>query len=168
MKERLKKILSILENSNKPVKGRDLAEILKVSRQVIVQDISVLKTKGYKIYSTREGYILEKKRDVVRKMIAVKHSEDEIYDELLKIVKAGGKVIDVIVEHPLYGEIKGRLDIETMDDISKFMALMESSNATPLLKLSGGVHIHTIEAPNKKIMNDVLDAISKYLLGVEK
>ncbi|ANQ53224.1 transcriptional regulator [Thermosipho sp. 1063] len=168
MKERLKKILVILSESKGPVKGKDLAEMLGVSRQIIVQDISVLKTKGHKIFSTRDGYILEKKKDFIRKMIAVKHSEDEIYDELLKVVKAGGKVIDVIVEHPLYGEINGRLDIATLDDVAKFMALMKSSNATPLLKLSGGVHIHTIEAPNKEVMEKILEALKDYLLEVKK
>ena len=168
MKERLKKILSILSNSKEPVKGKELAELLNVSRQVIVQDISILKTKGHKIYSTRNGYILEKRLNVVRKMVAVKHTKDEIYDELFKIVKAGGKVIDVIVEHPIYGEISGRLDIGSIEDISKFIALMESSHASPLLELSGGIHIHTIEAPDTKTMHKVLDSISKYLLGVNK
>ncbi|ABR29968.1 transcriptional regulator [Thermosipho melanesiensis] len=167
MKERLKKILGILSESKGPVKGKELSELLGVSRQVIVQDISVLKTKGYKIYSTRDGYVLERRKDRVRKMVAVKHGEEEIYDELFRIVSAGGKVIDVIVEHPIYGEITGRLDIETLDDIAKFMALMQSSNATPLLRLSGGVHIHTIETPNKETMKKVLEAISKYLLGVK-
>jgi len=109
MRENMKKILEILSNSKEPVKGKDLAEIIGVSRQAIVQYISVLKTKGYKIFSTRDGYILENSKDKVRKMVAVKHSSEEIYNELLKIVKAGVKCINVIVEHPVYGEITGRL-----------------------------------------------------------
>lgn len=164
MRENMKKILEILSNSKEPVKGKDLAEIIGVSRQAIVQYISVLKTKGYKIFSTREGYILENSKDKVRKMVAVKHSSKEIYNELLKIVKAGGKVINVIVEHPVYGEITGRLDIATIDDVSKFIALMESTHATPLLELSGGIHIHTIETPDKETMQKVLNAIQEYII----
>jgi len=164
MREKMKKILEILSNSKEPVKGKDLAEIIGVSRQAIVQYISVLKTKGYKIFSTREGYILENSKDKVRKMVAVKHSSKEIYNELLKIVKAGGKVINVIVEHPVYGEITGRLDIATIDDVSKFIALMESTHATPLLELSGGIHIHTIETPDKETMQKVLNAIQEYII----
>jgi hypothetical protein len=164
MKENMKKILEILSNSSKPVKGKELAEIIGVSRQAVVQYISVLKTKGYKIFATRDGYILENSKDKVRKMVAVKHTSEEIYNELLSIVKAGGKVIDVIVEHPLYGEITGRLDIATVDDVSKFIALMESTHATPLLELSGGIHIHTIEAPDRETMKKVLNAIQEYLI----
>ncbi|MBO8139137.1 MAG: transcription repressor NadR [Thermosipho sp. (in: Bacteria)] len=164
MREKMKKILEILSNSKEPVKGKDLAEIIGVSRQAIVQYISVLKTKGYKIFSTRDGYILENSKDKVRKMVAVKHSSKEIYNELLKIVKAGGKVINVIVEHPVYGEITGRLDIATIDDVSKFIALMESTHATPLLELSGGIHIHTIETPDKETMQKVLNAIQEYII----
>jgi len=164
MRENMKKILEILSNSKEPVKGKDLAEIIGVSRQAIVQYISVLKTKGYKIFSTRDGYILENSKDKVRKMVAVKHSSKEIYNELLKIVKAGGKVINVIVEHPVYGEITGRLDIATIDDVSKFIALMESTHATPLLELSGGIHIHTIETPDKETMQKVLNAIQEYII----
>ncbi|MBO8160857.1 MAG: transcription repressor NadR [Thermosipho sp. (in: Bacteria)] len=169
MKGNLKKIIEILSNSSVPMKGRELAEMLGVSRQAIVQYVSILKTKGYKIFSTRDGYILENTKGKIRKMVAVKHNSDEIYNELLSIVNAGGKVIDIIVEHPIYGEIRGRLDIASNDDVSRFIALMESTHATPLLELSGGVHIHTIEAPDRKTMENVLRSIEKYLIkGVGK
>ncbi|QTA37937.1 transcription repressor NadR [Thermosipho ferrireducens] len=161
---RLNKILDILKNARGPVKGKVLAEKLGVSRQIIVQDISSLKVKGYKIFSTRDGYILEKDENTVRKMVAVKHTADEIYDELFSIVNAGGKIIDVIVEHPIYGEITGRIDIGSSDDIAKFMSLLKSTGATPLLELSGGIHIHTIEAPDESTMKKVLKAIQKYLI----
>ncbi|SHH32917.1 transcription repressor NadR [Thermosipho atlanticus] len=164
MKENLKKILEILSKSKGPVKGKELAEYLGVSRQAIVQYISILKTQNYKVVSTRDGYILEDSSGKIRKMVAVKHSIDDIYNELVSIVNAGGTVVNVIVEHPLYGEITGRLDISTMDDVSKFIALMESTHARPLLELSGGIHIHTIETPDKDTMKKVLEAISDYLI----
>lgn len=164
MKNRMKKILEILRDSEKPVKGKELSDILGVSRQMIVQDISQLKADGHRIIATRDGYILEKEKNVIRKMIAVKHGADEIEEELMIVVNAGGKVIDVIVEHPLYGELKGRIDVSTPDDVVKFMSLLKTTHATPLLELSDGIHLHTIEAPNKEVMEKILKALKKFLI----
>ncbi|WP_206528071.1 transcription repressor NadR [Marinitoga sp. 38H-ov] len=161
--EKKDKILSILMKTNTPIKGKDLAEQIGVSRQMIIQYISKLKTEGYNISSTREGYILEREKGI-RKMIAVKHSSDEIEDELFLIVKAGGKILDVVVEHPIYGEIKGRIDVENENDIIKFMSLIKTTNATPLLELSGGIHIHTIEVKDEETFEKVKKSIKKYLI----
>ncbi|HEW92435.1 MAG TPA: transcription repressor NadR [Thermotogaceae bacterium] len=164
MKRRMQKILEILKKSEKPIKGRELARKLGVSRQLIVQYISQLKADGHSIISTREGYILEKEKNTFRKMIAVKHKADEIEEELMTIVNSGGRVLDVIVEHPLYGELRGRIDVATPDDVIKFISLLRTTNATPLLELSGGIHIHTIETPDEKTMRKVLKSIKKFLI----
>jgi len=164
LKNRAKKIIEILKNSERPVKGKELSEMLGVSRQIIVQDISQLKADGHQIIATRDGYVLEKERNVIRKMVAVKHGADEIEEELMTVVNAGGKVIDVIVEHPLYGELKGRIDVSTQDDVVKFMSLLKTTHATPLLELSDGIHLHTIEAPNKETMQKILKALKKFLI----
>ena len=97
MKRRMQKILEILKKSEKPIKGRELARKLGVSRQLIVQYISQLKADGHSIISTREGYILEKEKNTFRKMIAVKHKADEIEEELMTIVNSGGRVLDDIL-----------------------------------------------------------------------
>ncbi|GAB6189314.1 transcription repressor NadR [Marinitoga arctica] len=161
--EKKDKIFKILEQSNYPIKGKDLAKRIGVSRQMIIQYISKLKSEGYKIISTRDGYILEKKEGL-QKMIAVKHNSNEIEDELISIVKAGGKVLDVIVEHPIYGEIKGRIDVKTEEDIIKFISLLKTTNATPLLELSDGIHIHTIEVKDEETFDKVKKSIKKYLI----
>ncbi|MBM7558455.1 transcription repressor NadR [Marinitoga litoralis] len=161
--EKKDKILNILMNRDTPIKGKELAEIIGVSRQMIIQYISKLKTEGYNITSTRDGYILEREKGI-RKMIAVKHSSDEIEDELFSIVKAGGKILDVIVEHPIYGEIKGRIDVENENDIIKFLSLLKTTHATPLLELSNGIHIHTIEVKDDETFEKVKNAIKKYLI----
>lgn len=161
--ERKNEILEILKRAKVPIKGKELAEKFGVSRQIIVSDISQLREEGYKIVSTRDGYILDT-GGKVRRIIAVKHSSEEIYDELKTIVENGGKVIDVIVEHPLYGEITGRIDVSTIDDVEKFMTLLKVSNTKPLLEISGGIHLHTIEAPDEKTMEKILNAIEKYRL----
>lgn len=161
--ENKEKILKILERLKTPIKGKDLAERIGVSRQMIIQYVSKLKSEGHKIASTRDGYILE--REVgLRKMIAVKHSADEIENELISIVKAGGKVLDVIVEHPIYGEIKGRIDVQNEEDVIKFMSLLKTTKATPLLELANGVHIHTIEVKDEESFKRVKEAIKDYLI----
>ncbi|OQY10587.1 MAG: transcription repressor NadR [Marinitoga sp. 4572_148] len=163
MMENKEKILKILKSLKTPIKGKDLAERIGVSRQMIIQYVSKLKSEGHKIASTRDGYILE--REVgLRKMIAVKHSSDEIENELISIVKAGGKVLDVIVEHPIYGEIKGRIDVQNEEDVIKFMSLLKTTKATPLLELANGVHIHTIEVKDEESFKKVKEAIKDYLI----
>ena len=44
--ERRKQLLNILSSSNNPVSGGTLAKELNVSRQIIVQDISLLRANG--------------------------------------------------------------------------------------------------------------------------
>ncbi|MFN3692372.1 MAG: transcription repressor NadR [Fervidobacterium sp.] len=160
---RKQEIISILMSSKNPVKGKDLAERLGVSRQMIVSDIASLREDGYKIISTRDGYVLDTDGKI-RRVVAVKHSSEEIYDELKTIVQLGGKVLDVIVEHPVYGEITGRIDVSNLDDVEKFITLLRASNTKPLLEISDGVHLHTIEAPDEETMEKILKGIEKYRL----
>ncbi|AKI97563.1 transcription repressor NadR [Kosmotoga pacifica] len=157
-------VLQILKNSQLPVTGNMLSEKLNVSRQMIVQYIASLRAKGHRIVSSPKGYLLARESESVKKLVAVKHSEEEIYQELLAIVKAGGKILDVIVEHPVYGEIRGILDIESEEDIVRFIGRLKASNAVPLLELSGGVHLHTLETKDEATMRRVLNAIKEYLI----
>ena len=160
--ERRKKILELLSQSQKELSGKYLASRFNVTRQVIVQDISILKSQGYNITSTTRGYLLnEKERKGVKKVVAVKHFVGRIREELQCVVENGGEVIDVIVEHPLYGEIRGNIAVKTMDDVEKFMSAFKTSNATPLLSLSNGVHLHTIMAEDEETMEKVLEALDK-------
>lgn len=161
--ERKYEIVAILKSLKRPVKGKDLSERLNVSRQIIVSDIAALREEGYKIISTRDGYILDT-GGKVRRTVAVRHSSDEIYDELKTIVELGGKVLDVIVEHPIYGEISGRIDVESLDDVEKFITLLRTSNTKPLLEISDGIHLHTIETADEETMEKILKAIEKYRL----
>ena len=57
--ERRKQLLNILSSSNNPVSGGTLAKELNVSRQIIVQDISLLRANGSNIFSTYKGYLLQ-------------------------------------------------------------------------------------------------------------
>ena len=57
-KERRELLLSILNKSTNPIKGDELANILNVSRQVIVKDIALIRATGVDIIATPQGYVI--------------------------------------------------------------------------------------------------------------
>lgn len=159
--QRLQKIIVILSRNKTQLSGNKLAEKLNVSRQMIVKDISLLRSRGYEIRSTSRGYIYcTNKR--LRKMIVVSHEPERIGEELRLIVNNKGRVLDVIIEHPVYGELKGRIDVSTEEDVSRFLARLKGSNAFPLLKLSTeGIHMHTIEVEDEKHFSRILNKLDE-------
>ncbi|NLK44593.1 MAG: transcription repressor NadR [Tissierellia bacterium] len=151
--ERRNKILNILERAQEPTKGTDLAESFNVSRQVIVQDIALLRAKGKNILATPRGYVLPKgyeKERLIKTIVCAHHNNDELEEELRIIVDLGGKIIDVIVDHPLYGEIRSQLQIGSRYDLKLFMGEFKKTKAEPLSSLTGGIHLHTIEVEDEE------------------
>lgn len=146
--ERRKLIISRLKNSDKAISASMLAQQLSVSRQVIVGDIALLRASGIKISATPRGYIFEKENDAGFPYIGFlpcRHTPDETRDELYVIVDFGGYVIDVIVEHPIYGQLAGPLDIASRHDVDLFIQHLDSHKAArPLSTLTDGVHFHRI------------------------
>lgn len=159
--ERLKKIVSVLSSSQESVSGSKLASLLGVTRQVVVQDIAILKSRGINIISTARGYVLNNIEPKFTILVAVQHTKKMIRDELTCVVKNGGEVLDVIVEHPIYGEIKGNLNIKTLEDVEKFIGALQTSSAIPLLALSNGVHLHTIGANSKETLQKIVKSLEK-------
>jgi transcriptional regulator of NAD metabolism len=151
-----------------PQKGQDLAKEFGVTRQVIVKDIAILRAEGVNIIATPEGYIKTKDESYkIKRIIAVSHRSDSIEDELTCIVTFGGTIEDVIIEHPLYGEMRGMLMIKTLYDVQSFMKKFKEYKAEPLSALTGGVHIHTIEADTEEIMERILSELKarNYLIS---
>lgn len=148
--ERRQSILKMLQDNKKPTSGAYLSKFLMVSRQVIVTDIAILRAEGREIIATPQGYIIPdySLSKNLRRVVACTHDSEGIEDELKIIVSLGGRVIDVLVEHPLYGEIRGMLMISSIYDIDEFIRKLKESVSQPLLVLTGGVHLHTIEAEN--------------------
>ena len=160
--DRRELIYASLLNSQRPLKGTDLARDHGVTRQIIVKDIAILRAEGKDIIATPEGYIVNKGLDnYIKKIIAVSHTREKMYDELKTIIKYGGRVQDVIVEHPLYGEIRCNLMLKTMADLEEFMLSFERYNAEPLSALTGGMHLHTIAAET----NESLENIERELIN---
>jgi transcriptional regulator of NAD metabolism len=130
-----------------PIAGNELARQFRVSRQCLVQDVAILRARGEEILSTPRGYRLpEAKPAAHRAIIACQHSPEHTQEELNILVDHGVKVLDVVVEHPLYGELRGSLMIESRTDVTDFLRRWRKAGATLLSSLTGGVHLHTVEA----------------------
>ncbi|MCI6553537.1 MAG: transcription repressor NadR [Lachnospiraceae bacterium] len=154
-KERRKKIIQLLTDSKVPLSGSRLAAMLSVSRQVIVTDVALLRTE-YPILATAQGYLLFARQDrKARRTFAVRHRADDIPDELLSIVTLGGHVLDVIVEHDVYGQIRADLDLSTPDDVNRFCSLLRNSTSGPLFPISAGIHMHTVEAESEESLDQI-------------
>jgi transcriptional regulator of NAD metabolism len=150
--ERRDEIVRILASSSEPVTGASLASALGVTRQVIVQDVAVIRARGEAIIATPRGYTrwAGAKPAGVIKLIAVRHNFAQTQEELLVMVNAGVEVIDVIVEHPVYGQLTGQLSISTPEDVLKFMDTIERTQAGLLSSLTDGTHLHTVKASNSR------------------
>ncbi len=146
-------IIELLQTGSEPVTGSCLAKKYDVSRQVIVQDIAVLRASGYNIVAASNGYFIpsEVKKDLLIKTVVCQHDCSRIGDELKIMLEYGCKVLNVIVEHPVYGEIIGQLMIDSKRSLSDFLKKVETASALPLSALTEGEHIHTIEVPSEKI-----------------
>lgn len=145
-------IVSILSEGNRPVSARKLAALLSVSRQIIVGDVALLRASGIDVIATPKGYVLESE-SMTHKFVgqlASHHTADETKTELYAVVDNGGEVIDVIVEHPIYGELRGRLTISSRYDADQFIEKIENEQANLLSELTDGVHLHTIGCADKK------------------
>lgn len=154
--ERRKKILEILRKSREPMSGSELAAKLGVSRQVIVQDIALLRAINRNIISTTKGYVLYyQENEKVNRCFMVKHTDEQIEDELCTIVDNGGKVLDVIVIHDIYGEISAGLILRNRRDVYDFVDKIKESKTVPLKGLTGGVHLHTVEADSEEILDEI-------------
>lgn len=169
--ERREKLLGILNNCKEPISGTELARKLGVSRQVIVQDIALLRAVNKNILSTTKGYILYyQEKQKVNRCFLMKHTTEQIEDELLTIVDNGGKVLDVIVSHEIYGEISTNLIISNRQDVYDFVAKINHKKTIPLKELTDGIHLHTVEADTEAILDNIETALRRknYLFNGNK
>ncbi|MBO0440742.1 transcription repressor NadR [Candidatus Enterococcus ikei] len=168
--KRRETILLELEATKKPISASRFAKEFKVSRQIVVGDVALLRAAGYEIIATARGYLLESEKDkqgIIRK-IACQHTPDQTEAELLTIVSLGGEIIDVVVEHPIYGELTGGLHIRTEKDVKEFVKAYEKSRASLLSELTSGIHLHTIRCENEEILKKIkIELAQKKLLYQE-
>lgn len=157
---RRQEIVKYIEMQNEPVSGTKLAKEFHVSRQVIVQDMAVLRAAGYEILSTYRGYICEKKKQSER-IFCVNHSDDEIAEELNAIVDFGGTAEDVFISHEVYGTLRAPLNIRSRRQVQRFVVEIENGGSRPLKNITSGIHFHTISAENDSILDDIAEELRK-------
>ena len=154
--ERREKLLHILKTSNKPVKGVDLAKELNITRQIVVKDTALLRASGIDILATSTGYIIYTIKNQEFEIKCKNHtSNEELLLELQTIIDLGGKVKDVIVDHPTYGTIKADLNLSSNRDLKMFMENSKKNEFKQLSTLSQDYHVHTIEVPDEKTLEEI-------------
>ena len=159
--ERRTAVARALEEAEGPVSAAALAQRFSVSRQIIVGDIALLRAGGAHILATPRGYVLERRRAGVERTVACVHTPEQMEAELTAIVDAGGEVVDVIVEHPVYGQLTGILGLSSRYDVGEFIRRVEIHGARPLSDLAGGIHLHTIRCRDEKSFERVQKALAK-------
>lgn len=147
-----------LAQSGQPIAGTALAQAFAVSRQVIVQDIALLRANGAQIFSTNRGYLLQKADEKTR-VFKVRHEDDEVERELTEIVDLGGVVEDVFVYHKVYGVVRADMQIGSRMDIANYLQEIRSGKSSLLKNVTSGYHYHTVRAKSEEI----LDLIQKRL-----
>jgi len=158
---RRERVCELVNKDTVPVSASALAKELGVSRQVIVGDIAILRAQGHEIIATARGYMVPKFTESNQHIgkIACCHNAENTIEELYIIVDLGATVVNVIVEHELYGEITGQLNIKTREDADAFVVRVHSSEAKLLSALTMGVHLHTIACRNKAHFEQVYHAL---------
>ena len=154
--QRRTEIRRMLQQSQQPLTGTALANALHVSRQVIVQDIALMRAEHLPILSTNKGYLL--RPDAVRlqqpkRVFFVRHTTEQVLEEFMTVIDLGGRILDVAVEHELYGPIRADLLIENAQDARDFVTRLGACRDNPLKVLTDDCHFHTVAAPSEKLLD---------------
>ena len=158
--QRREKILDMLNQKSQPLSASAIARELGVSRQIIVGDVALLRAAGEDIAATPRGYVLqEKEQNAFQRTIACRHEDCNLAKELYIVVDNGCAVLDVVVEHPVYGQISGQLQIFSRFDADQFLRKLRESSAPPLYALTNGVHLHTIRYHHEDDFQRVIEQL---------
>ena len=152
--QRRKEIANYMLLQQEAISGSSLSEKFGVSRQIIVQDISALKTAGYKIISTHNGYVMQTS-PLYERIFKVFHTKEQTEDELKKIVDFGGVVADVFVWHKVYGKMRAALNISSRSHIAEFLEGVRTGKSSELMNVTGGYHYHTVRAETEETLDKI-------------
>lgn len=164
--DRRQEILKNIKESDRPVSGSKLAKDYDVSRQVIVQDIALLRASRYDIISTNRGYVLEG-QTCAERVFKVRHTDEQLETELCTIVDLGGQVKNVMVNHKVYGHIEAELGITSRRKVKEFLEDIESGKSTPLKNITSDYHYHTVTADSEETLGMIEEELRKLGFLVE-
>ena len=149
---RRKRLIEIIQNSDKPVSGTALAKELDVSRQVVVTDIALIRANGVDVTSTNRGYVINTENKCKR-IIKSRHTDAEIPDELFTIVDNGGCAENIIINHRYYNRLEAPLNVSSRREAKEFMAAIESGKSKSLSSATSGYHYHIISADSEETLD---------------
>ena len=153
---RREKIKQMLQESSQPLTGTALANALHVSRQVIVQHIALMRAEQLPILSTNKGYLLRPDQTPAaqpKRVFFVRHTTAQVLEEFMTVIELGGRILDVAVEHELYGSIRTELLIDNARDAEEFAERLMRCRDNPLKVLTDDCHFHTVCAPSEKLLD---------------
>ena len=165
--KRRDRILAAIGSTDEPQSAGALGDRFGVSRQVIVQDIAVLRAAGAPIVSTNRGYILASRRLAAR-VFKVYHTESELAEELELILDNGGAIKNVSVSHRVYGHIEAEPNIENRVHAAEFVRSIEGGKSRPLMVVTEGYHYHTVTAPDEETLDRIERALKERGFLVEQ
>ena len=157
--ERRTKIIELLRKDG-VISGSQLSKILQVSRQIVVQDIALLRAQGNEIYSTSRGYQLEQTVSCSRVFKTI-HTDEQAQEEMSLIIDHGGRIEDVFVYHKIYGVVRSRMDIKSRLDIKNYIANIHDSRSGFLKNITSGYHYHTVYADSVEILDLIQEALEE-------
>lgn len=160
-------IMKRLSEASQPISATALAGELSVSRQIIVGDVALLRAAGEAVIATPRGYVVERRQSGKRYTVACRHDNTGMERELNLMVDHGCTVENVIVDHSVYGQLMGRLDISSRYDVEDFIRRVAESGAKPLSNLTGGIHLHSLICPSDEVYRALLAALRAENLLVE-
>lgn len=143
-----------MKNRDTPVSGTELARLCQVSRQVIVQDIALIRAHGYEIISTNRGYLIREDR-VCSRNFKVKHTEEQTEEEMNAVVDLGGRIVNVWVNHKVYGRMEAELNVTSRKKVKEFLHDIHSGKSSPLMKVTSNYHYHLIEAESEEVLEEI-------------
>ena len=158
--KRREQIVEIIKNSKTPISGTDLAKQVDVSRQVIVQDIALIRANGVDIISTNRGYVIGDSGKVSR-VFKVLHTSEQVEEELNLFVDFGGFVKDVFVYHKVYDIIRVDMNLKSRADVRRYSSEIAAGKSTLLMNVTSGYHYHTILADDEETLDLIQEELQK-------
>ena len=152
--KRRQEILSLLGNTDNAIPANILKERFAVSRQVIVQDIAILRLGGYDITSTNRGYVLNSKPQATR-VFKCRHTFEELVEEGNLVINLGGRIEDIMVNHRIYGKISARLGLYNRMHVEELYRSLVSGASKPLMSVTDGYHYHTVSAETEEALDEI-------------
>lgn len=167
--ERREAIVCRMQEDHVPLSGTKLASLYGVSRQVIVQDIALIRAAGYDVISTNKGYILNKgvEHKEAERVFKVIHTDEQMEDELCSIVDLGGSIINTMINHKVYGHLEAPLNIKSRRNVAEFMEDIHSGKSSPLKNATSGYHYHRVSADSEETLELIEQMLREKQILVE-